>query len=79
VATNELEKLASAVERHTASDGEHDTAMRALWLYRYSAPTDLLAVVYEPSRQLSTYTSRVSRRLARSSTRSGFASRKPGV
>ena len=49
MATNELEKLASAVERHTASDGEHDTAVRALWLYRYSAPTDLLAVVYEPS------------------------------
>ena len=35
--------------RHTACDGEHDTAVRALWLYRYSAPTDLLAVVYEPS------------------------------
>ena len=46
---NELAKLAAAVERQTADDGAHDTAVPALRLYRTSAPSDLTAVVYEPS------------------------------
>lgn len=49
MATNELAKLASAVERQTAADGAHDTAVPALRLYRFSAISDLAAVVYEPS------------------------------
>lgn len=47
--TNDLARLASAVERHTATDGAHGTAVEALRLYRSSAPSDLAAVVYEPS------------------------------
>jgi AraC-like DNA-binding protein len=49
LATNELAKLASAVERHTAADGVYDTAVPALRLSRSSAPRDLAAIVYEPS------------------------------
>src|SRR4051812_31522287 len=48
VATDELTKLAGAVERHTASDGVHETAVTALRLSRFSAPSDLVALVYEP-------------------------------
>ena len=48
-ATNELAKLASAIERQTSADGVYDTAVPGLALYRSSAPSDLVAVVYEPS------------------------------
>ena len=49
MATNDLAKLVSAVERRVAADGAHDTAVAALRLYRSSAPSDLAAVVYEPA------------------------------
>jgi AraC-like DNA-binding protein len=49
VATNELAKLAFAVERQAAADGAYDTAVPALRLSRFSAPSDLVALVYEPS------------------------------
>ena len=48
MATNELAKLAAAVERHTAVDGAHDTAVPALKLSRLSAPSDCCRLVYEP-------------------------------
>jgi AraC-like DNA-binding protein len=46
--TNELTKLAAAIERHTGADGVYDTAVPALRLSRFSTPTDLVALVYEP-------------------------------
>src|SRR5258708_35462341 len=49
VATNELARLASALERQTGADGVYDTAVPALKLSRFSAPSDLVALVYEPS------------------------------
>src|SRR5258708_2238611 len=49
VATNELARLASALERQTGADGVYDTAVPALRLSRFSAPSDLVALVYEPS------------------------------
>jgi AraC-like DNA-binding protein len=49
MATNKLAKLATAVERQTATDGAYDTAVPALRLSRFSAPSDLVALVYEPS------------------------------
>jgi AraC-like DNA-binding protein len=49
VATNELTKLASALERQTPVDGPRGTVIPALGLSRYSAPTDCAAVVYEPA------------------------------
>jgi AraC-like DNA-binding protein len=49
VATNESAKLAAAVERHTTVDGAHDTAVPALRLTRLSAPSDCVAIVFEPS------------------------------
>jgi hypothetical protein len=49
VATNNLAKLASAVEWQTIADGGYDTAVAALRLSRFSAPSDLVALVYEPS------------------------------
>jgi hypothetical protein len=49
VATNELAKLASAVERQTTADGVYYTAVPGLTLYRASAPSDHDAAVYEPS------------------------------
>src|SRR3954452_13253971 len=48
VVTNELARLASAVERQTGADGGYDTAVPALRLSRFSAPSDLVALVYEP-------------------------------
>jgi hypothetical protein len=48
VATDELTKLAAAVERHSGSDGVYETAVPALALSRFSAPSDLVALVYEP-------------------------------
>jgi AraC-like DNA-binding protein len=49
MATNELERLASATERQAAVDGGPDTSVPALRLSRFSAPSDLVALVYEPS------------------------------
>jgi AraC-like DNA-binding protein len=48
VATDELTKLASAVAGQAAVDGVYGTAVPALWLSRFSAPSDLAALVYEP-------------------------------
>ena len=48
MATNELAKLASAVERQTTADGVYDTAVPGLTLYRSSAPSDHDAAVYGP-------------------------------
>jgi AraC-like DNA-binding protein len=48
VVTNELTKLAAAIELHTGADGVYDTAVPALRLSRFSAPSDLVALVYEP-------------------------------
>ncbi len=47
--TSELQTLASAIERHTGGDGVRDTAVPGLRLARTSAPSELAAVVYEPS------------------------------
>ena len=49
MATTEPANLASAVERQTTVDGAYDTAVPALRLSRFSAPSDLVALVYEPS------------------------------
>jgi hypothetical protein len=49
VAANELATLAAAIERQAAADGGYDTAVPALRLSRFSAPSDLVALVYEPS------------------------------
>jgi AraC-like DNA-binding protein len=48
VATEKLTKLAAAVERHTGADGVYETAVPALGLSRFSAPSDLVALVYQP-------------------------------
>src|SRR4051795_10457368 len=48
VTTDELAKLAAGIERHTGADGVYDTAVPALRLSRFSAPSDLVALVYEP-------------------------------
>jgi AraC-like DNA-binding protein len=48
VVTNELAKLASAIERQAGTDGAHRTAAPALRLSRLTAPSDLVGVVYEP-------------------------------
>jgi AraC-like DNA-binding protein len=45
----DLARLASAIERQAAADGSYNTAVPALRLSRFSAPSDLVAVVYEPS------------------------------
>jgi AraC-like DNA-binding protein len=42
-------QLALAVERHTGTDGFHETAMPGLALYRASSITEHDATVYEPS------------------------------
>jgi AraC-like DNA-binding protein len=49
VATEELARLAAAIERQTRADGAFGTAVPALKLSRFSAPSDLVALVYEPS------------------------------
>jgi AraC-like DNA-binding protein len=49
VAVNEIVELSLAIERQTAADGAYDTAVPALRLSRFSAPSDLVALVYEPS------------------------------
>jgi AraC-like DNA-binding protein len=48
VAINELINLASAIEGRAPVDGVHETAVPALRLSRFSAPSDLHALVYEP-------------------------------
>ncbi|HTU88725.1 MAG TPA: AraC family transcriptional regulator [Gemmataceae bacterium] len=49
MATEELAKLVSAIERQTTADDVYETVVPALRLSRFSAPSDLVAVVYEPS------------------------------
>jgi AraC-like DNA-binding protein len=48
VAADELARLAEAIERRTGADGAYDTAVSALKLSRFSAPTELTSLVYEP-------------------------------
>jgi len=48
-ATIELANLVSAIERRTGTDGSFDTAVSALKLSRFSMPTELVSLVYEPS------------------------------
>jgi hypothetical protein len=49
VATDDLERLAAAIKRQATADGGYDTAIPTLKLSRFSAPTDVTALVYEPS------------------------------
>jgi len=49
VATDALESFASGVEGQTTVDGSYETALPALRLSRFSAPSELIALVYEPS------------------------------
>src|SRR5436305_14617504 len=46
--SNDLARLAAAIEQQAAADGAYDTAVPALRLSRFSAPSDLAALVYEP-------------------------------
>ena len=48
MATNDVAALAAAIERQTGADDVHGTAVPALRLSRFSAPSDLTALVYEP-------------------------------
>ncbi len=48
MATDELDKLASVIEQQTTADDVYQTAVPGLRLSRFSAPSDLVAVVYEP-------------------------------
>jgi len=41
--------MVSALEKHTAADGAHETAVPELRLYRFSEPSDVTTAVYEPS------------------------------
>ena len=47
--TKDVTTLAAAVERHTGADGDYETAIPGLWLYRSSTPSEEHAVVYVPS------------------------------
>lgn len=49
MATKDAITLAVAVERHTQADGDYETAIPGLWLYRSSTPSEEHAVVYVPS------------------------------
>ncbi len=49
MATKDVTTLAAAVERHTRADGDYETAVPGLWLYRSSTPSEEHAVVYVPS------------------------------
>src|SRR5215210_7836189 len=49
MATKDAIKLAAAVEGHTRADGDYETAVPGLWLYRSSTPSEEHAVVYVPS------------------------------
>jgi AraC-like DNA-binding protein len=44
-----VDELVDLVEHHAVGDGEHSTAIESLTIFRYSAPTDPILVVYEPS------------------------------
>jgi hypothetical protein len=44
----DLSKFVAAVERHAVTDGVYNTAVTVLKISRFSAPTDLAALVYEP-------------------------------
>lgn len=48
MATDKLGRLTFAVERRTGADGAYETAVPALHLSRFSAPSALVAFVYEP-------------------------------
>jgi AraC-like DNA-binding protein len=48
MAASDCAKLASAIERQAGGDGGYDTEVPALKLARFAAPTDLVALVYEP-------------------------------
>ncbi len=48
MAKTEIAGLASSVERHTGTDGNHPTAVPQLLLYRASRPSDHNSTVYEP-------------------------------
>ena len=48
MATDELAKLAAGIGRQAAADGTYDTAIPALRLSRFTASSDLTALVYEP-------------------------------
>ena len=45
----DVSELAAVVERHTGADGDFETAIPGLWLYRSSTPSEEHAVVYVPS------------------------------
>jgi len=47
--TKDVTTLAATVERHTGADGDCQTAIPGLWLYRSSTPSEEHAVVYVPS------------------------------
>jgi AraC-like DNA-binding protein len=49
MAGDELARLAAAIENQTAGDGSYDSAIPALRLSRFSAPSERSALVYEPS------------------------------
>jgi AraC-like DNA-binding protein len=49
MAFDELARLTSAIERHADEDRGYDTAIPALRLSRFSAPSELAGLVYEPS------------------------------
>src|SRR5438552_7355346 len=48
LATHEPAMLGSAIKRQTTADDVYHTAVPALRLSRFSAPSDLVALVYEP-------------------------------
>jgi AraC-like DNA-binding protein len=47
--TDELARLTSTIERHATVDGSQNTAVPSVKLSRFSAPTDLAVLMYEPS------------------------------
>src|SRR5262249_56037406 len=49
LATDQQAKLVALIERLTVTDRVTGTAMPALSVARFSAPSDRIAVVYEPS------------------------------
>jgi AraC-like DNA-binding protein len=49
VAQPRLDELATLIERQTGDDGAHETAIAELTLTRYSAPSEPIVVLYEPS------------------------------
>lgn len=48
MATEDVGRLAAAVEKHTGADGEFETAVPGLRLYRYSTPSEEPGGAYEP-------------------------------